>query len=129
PEQSEIERAAAKLDSYRPSDNQVSISASNLRKNIASSMLKSKTPEEPHVSRPTRSSAQTSVLESPKSTSVVKFARKSKPIPIVEETIPGNNKIVTSVEVHQNDVDHPSQKRIADSGMAPNYVINILVKN
>ncbi|GBM72942.1 Zinc finger protein 649 [Araneus ventricosus] len=116
PEQSELERAAAKLDNYKPSDKQVSISTSNLRKNLASSMLRSKTPEELPMSRPTRSSAQTSVSESPKSTSVLKFARKSKPTPILEESPAENNRIVTSVEVHQNDIDPASQKRAADSG-------------
>ncbi|CAL1272239.1 unnamed protein product [Larinioides sclopetarius] len=116
PEQSEIERAAAKLDNYKPSDKQVSISASNLRKNIASSMLRSKTPEESPTPRPTRSSAHTSISESSKSTSVLKFARKSKPTPILEETPAENNRIVTSVEVHQNDIDPPVQKRATDSG-------------
>ncbi|GFR23072.1 zinc finger protein 649 [Trichonephila clavata] len=117
-DQLEVERngvlSPTKSDQIKLSGNQVSLSASNLRKNIASSMLKGRTSVEVS-SRPTRSSSAVSLSESQKLTTPHKYGRKSKPNAVSGEASSNlntgeENKIVTSVEVHHIDVHLISEK-------------------
>ncbi|GIX90712.1 zinc finger protein 649 [Caerostris extrusa] len=74
--QSEVDKNKSdKNDNLKLSErNQPSLSASNLRKNIASSLLKTKTVDDTSNSRPTRNSALTNIVDSQKSVTVNKIA-------------------------------------------------------